>query len=119
MIDLGRQVLDQQLVDRNGLNMGKVDGIALELRDGKPARVAAVLTGGHLLSRRLHPRIERWVRKLTRRLAPSRVEPVRIPWPQVKKIGVDVKLDLEAEHTTAFAWEHWVRDHIIGRIPGA
>ena len=117
MIDLGRQVLDQQLVDRNGLNMGKVDGIALELREGKPARVAAVLTGGHLLSRRLHPRIERWVRKLTRRLAPSRVEPVRIPWPQVKKIGVDVKVDFAA--ADAMPWEHWVRDRVVRHIPGA
>jgi hypothetical protein len=37
----------------------------------------------------------------------------------VLKIGVDVKVDLEADRTTALAWEHWVRDHIIGRIPGA
>jgi hypothetical protein len=117
MIDLGRQVLDQQLVDRNDLNMGKVDGIALELREGKPPRVAAVLTGGHLLSRRLHPRIERWIRTLTRGLAPSRVEPIRIPWPQVAKIGVDVKVDFAAAH--AMPWEHWVRDRIVRRIPGA
>ena len=65
--------------------MGKVDGLALELREGKPARVAAVLTGGHLLSRRLHPLIERWVRKLTGGLAPARAEPIRIPWAQVKR----------------------------------
>jgi hypothetical protein len=37
----------------------------------------------------------------------------------VLKIGVDVKVDLEAERTQALAWEHWVRDHLIGRIPGA
>jgi hypothetical protein len=117
MIDLGRQVLDQQLVDRNDLNMGKVDGIALELREGKPARVAAVLTGGHLLSRRLHPRIEGWVRRLTRGLPPARVEPIRIPWPQVKKIGVDVKVDFAA--ADAMPWEHWIRDRVVRRIPGA
>jgi hypothetical protein len=32
---------------------------------------------------------------------------------------VDVKVDLHATGTPAFAWEHWIRDHIIGRIPGA
>jgi len=117
MIDLGRQVLDQQLVDRNNLNMGKVDGIALELREGKPARVAAVLTGGHLLSRRLHPRIEGWVRRLTHGLPPARAEPIRIPWPQVKKIGVDVKVDFAA--ADAMPWEHWIRDRVVRRIPGA
>jgi hypothetical protein len=32
---------------------------------------------------------------------------------------VDVKVDLEAERTPALAWEHWIRRHIIGRIPGS
>jgi hypothetical protein len=42
-----------------------------------------------------------------------------VPWSKVLKIGVDVKVDLEAERTSALAWEHWVRRHILGRIPGA
>jgi hypothetical protein len=29
-VELGREILDQQLVDMNGVNMGKVDGIVLE-----------------------------------------------------------------------------------------
>ena len=117
MIDLGQQVLDQQLVDRSDHNMGKVDGVALELREGEPPRVAAILTGGHLFSRRLHPRIERWVRRLTIGFAPSQLEPIRIPWSRVKKIGVDVKVDFSA--ADAMPWEHWVRDRIVRRIPGA
>jgi hypothetical protein len=32
---------------------------------------------------------------------------------------VDVKVDLDAERTAAWSWEHWVRDRIISRIPGA
>jgi sporulation protein YlmC with PRC-barrel domain len=116
-MDIGREILDQQLVDRTGVNIGKVDSVVLELRDGLPPRVAAVLTGGHLLARRLHPRIEAWARRLTRSWGPKRHDPVRIPWAAVKKIGVDVKVDVEAGRL--MPWEHWVRDRIIGRIPGA
>jgi hypothetical protein len=28
-------------------------------------------------------------------------------------------VDVDAERTPAFRWERWVRDHVIGRIPGA
>ncbi len=116
-MEIGREILDQQLVDRTGQDMGKVDGIVLELRDDAPPRIAALLTGGHLLARRVHPRLEAWARRLTARWGPENREPLRIPWPKVKKIGVDVKVDVAADE--AMPWEHWVRDHIIGRIPGA
>jgi sporulation protein YlmC with PRC-barrel domain len=116
-MDLGRQVLDQQLVDRNELKIGKVDGVVLQLRDGAPPRVAAILTGGHLLAHRLHPSIERWTRRLTSRWGPRADSPVRIPWSRVMKIGVDVKVDVAADQM--MQWEHWIRDHIVRRIPGA
>jgi sporulation protein YlmC with PRC-barrel domain len=116
-VQLGREVLDQQLVDRSHINMGKVDGVVLELREGAPPRVSAILTGGHLLARRLHPRIESWARWLTRRWGPGNLEPMRIPWEKVRKIGVDVKVDVAADQ--GMPWEHWVRDHILCHIPGA
>src|SRR3954454_21419846 len=116
-MDIGRQILDQQLVDRTGINIGKVDGVLLELRNGMPPRISAVLTGGHLLASRLHPRIESWVRRLVRRWGPEYNEPIRVPWSQVQKIGIDVRVDVGAD--AAVPWEHWVRDHIISRIPGA
>jgi sporulation protein YlmC with PRC-barrel domain len=116
-VELGREILDQQLVDRSGINMGKVDGIVLELREGRPPRISAILTGGHLLARRLHPRLERLARWLTRGCAPGVMDPIRIPWEKVMKIGVDVKVDMGADE--AMPWEHWVRDHILCRLPGA
>lgn len=116
-MELGREILDQQLVDRSDINMGKVDGLVLELREGKPPRISAILTGGHLLARRLHPRLESLARWLTRGCDPGQMEPMRIPWEKVMKIGVDVKVDVGADE--AMPWEHWVRDHILCRIPGA
>jgi sporulation protein YlmC with PRC-barrel domain len=116
-MELAREILDQQLVDRNEINMGKVDGVVLELREGKPPRISALLTGGHLLARRLHPRLESLARWLTRSCAPGQMEPMRIPWEKVMKIGVDVKVDVGADE--GMPWEHWVRDHILRHIPGA
>ena len=116
-MNIGREILDQQLVDRTGHNMGKVDGLVLELRDHAPPRVLAILSGGHVLARRIHPRLESWIVRITRRWGPKNDAPIRIPWSQVRKIGVDVRVDVEAG--TTMPWEHWVRDHIISRIPGA
>jgi hypothetical protein len=68
-MDLIRDVLDNQLVDRNGRKMGKVDGIAIELRENKPPRLAYIETGAPTLARRLHPRLARWVAANTVRLS--------------------------------------------------
>jgi sporulation protein YlmC with PRC-barrel domain len=116
-MNIATEILDQQLIDRTGLDVGKVDGIVLELRGNEPPRISALLTGGHLFARRLHPRIESWMVRITRGWGPRSLAPVRIPWSRVMKIGVDVKVDMEA--APMMRWEYWVRDHIIGKIPGA
>jgi sporulation protein YlmC with PRC-barrel domain len=112
---LGRNVLDQQVIDAQGHQMGKVDGIVLELRDKAPARVAFVVVGGTTLLWRIHRGLARWAE---RRLG-GEGNVARIPWNKVVKIGVDVKVDVEAERSPALHWERWVRDHILRRIPGA
>lgn len=116
---LAQALLDQQVIDRNDQLMGKVDGVIVELREAKPPRVAALVIGGGTSARRLHPGWARWLLRWRRRWGPSGDQPLEIPWSKVRRIGVDVKVDVEAERTSAMAWEHWVRDHIIGRIPGA
>jgi sporulation protein YlmC with PRC-barrel domain len=118
-MELGRHVLDQQVIDRNGELMGKVDGITLELRAGQPPRVSHVVIGGGTAARRVSQRFARWLLDWRRRFGPPNDQPLSVPWSKVLKIGVDVKLDLEAERTSALSWEHWVQRRIIGRIPGA
>jgi sporulation protein YlmC with PRC-barrel domain len=114
-MELGRNLLDQQVVDTRNHNMGKVDGVVLELRDKAPPRVAYLVVGGTTLLWRIHPGLARWAE---RRFG-GQGHPTRIPWKQVVRIGVDVKVDIEATRSPALRWEHWVRDHIIRRIPGS
>ena len=118
-MELGQALLDQQVTDTNGEQMGKVDGVVIELRREQPPRIAALLIGGGTAAERVHSGWARWLLRWRRRWGPADDRPLEIPWSRVRKIGVDVKVDLEAEHTPALAWEHWVRQHIIGRIPGA
>jgi sporulation protein YlmC with PRC-barrel domain len=118
-MELGRNILDQQVVDRKGELMGKVDGIVIELPPGKPPRVARLVIGGGTAARRVHPSLAARLARWRRRFGLPDQGPVEVPWAKVRKIGIDVKVDLDAEQTSALAWEHWVRDRIIGRIPGA
>jgi sporulation protein YlmC with PRC-barrel domain len=118
-MELGRDILDQQVIDRKGELMGKVDGIVVELRKEKPPRVARLVIGGGTAARRLHPRFGAWLVRWRRKWGPKDDEPLELPWSTVLKVGVDVKVDVDAERTAAFAWEHWIRDRIIARIPGA
>lgn len=117
-MDVIRDILDNQIVDRNQRKMGKVDGITIEIRDGHPPRLAYIETGATTLARRLHPRLQKWVAALEQKLGIKSSEPFRIPFSQVRDIGIDVDVDLEAEETSALAYEIWLREHLIKRIPG-
>lgn len=113
-MELGRAVLDQQVIDRRDHAMGKVDGIVLEVRPGEPARVTHIVVGGTTLLWRIHRGL---ARRLEVRHGDGHAD--RIPWTRVVRVGIDVKVDVDAEQSPALHWERWVRDHLIGRIPGA
>src|SRR5919108_461534 len=62
MVRLTHDVLDSQLMDREGRPCGKVDGIVLVVGEhGTPPRVVALEVGALTLARRLHPRLARWL----------------------------------------------------------
>ncbi|HZS45932.1 MAG TPA: hypothetical protein VFC63_12585 [Blastocatellia bacterium] len=116
---LVRDILDKQLVDRNGRNMGKVDGVIIELRDDKPPRVTYIEVGAITLARRLNSRLAEWVKSQFTKVRLARSEAYLIPWSKVRDIGIDVEIDMNAETCAAFKLERWIRDHIIRHIPGA
>jgi sporulation protein YlmC with PRC-barrel domain len=117
-LELARDILDKQVVDREETKMGRVDGLVLELREGQPPRVDHIEMGSSVLARRLHPRIERWVDALRRRIGVQKTGRYRVPWSEVQEItSYHIRLDVEAVDTPTFTWERWLRDHVIDHIP--
>jgi sporulation protein YlmC with PRC-barrel domain len=114
MMNLLRDVLDQQVIDCTGGRTGKVDGIVLEIRSGAPPRVACLESGSGILARRLSGRLERLVMRLRRRMSGKESEPFQVPWSEVRHVGVSVNLTIDAP---ADPVENWLRVHIIERIP--
>jgi hypothetical protein len=118
-LDLARDVLDKQVVDQDETKMGRVDGLVLELRGDGPPRIDAIEMGFVVLARRVHPRVETWVKALRRRWSVRKTARFRVSWSKVK--GVEphhVQIDVKAVDTPAFDWERWLRDHIIAKVPG-
>ena len=118
-MDLVRDLLDKRMLDPRGVSLGRVDGIVLELREGRRPVVAAVESGLPTLARRLHRALAYFAEALERAAGTSDGSPVRVPSSKVREVGTDVTVDLEARETAALAWEEWVRRNIIGRIPGS
>lgn len=117
-LELARDILDNQVVDREETKMGRVDGLVLELREGQPPRVDHIEMGGVVLARRLSPRLERWVDGWRRRFGVRKVARYKVPWSAVLELNsYHLKLDVAALDTPNFDWERWLRDHVIEHIP--
>jgi hypothetical protein len=114
-------LLDRQLRDRNRVLCGKVDDLELEQAESGTWYVKAVLTGpGHLLYRTGRRTAGRWLGKLTTHVERSRLDdPGCVPYDRVSAIGVTVDLAVDADDLATFAVERWVRDHVVGHIPGS
>ena len=114
---LVRDLLDNQVRDRRHRRMGKVDGIVLVLRQGRPPRVAAIELGMSTLLGRINHRLGRFAARLERRWGITDGEPDRIPLNEIESIGIDVKVKVDARRTGVYDWERWLRRVLIERIP--
>jgi sporulation protein YlmC with PRC-barrel domain len=123
---IGFDLLDRQILDVAGEAVGKVDDLELTVGDDGAPRIAALLVGPQALGRRLGGRLGRWVSGAAGRLHPAEnPDPMRIPWSVVAQrehpveAGSAVRLTVRRELLTEPALEQWLREHLIGRIPGA
>lgn len=118
-LDLRHDVLDAQLVDRHREHIGRCDTLVLELRDGKPPRVATVLIGGQVRDER----IGRWMTALARVLHGGMRAPgagvSRIPFSAMRSLGETIEMDVLRDELPSEHVEQWLATHIICRIPGA
>jgi len=113
LLDARLQLLDRQLHDDAGEPVGIVDDLDLDgiafgtdIDHGAPApRVVGILTAQVLAVRIFGGEAPR-----------ARLQP--LPWRLVAKVGTVVQLR-PTDHRLEGLWlEHWLRDHLIGTIPG-
>jgi sporulation protein YlmC with PRC-barrel domain len=119
-LDAGLHLLDRQLIDRDGRLVGKIDDLELtEREDGAPT-VTAILAGPGALAGRLGGRLGRWLEDVSNRLREGdENRPARIPFGLVADIDSAVRLAADKHELETDRVEGWVRQRLIGRIPGA
>jgi len=114
-IDLFQDVLDKQLTDRNGENVGKADGLIVSASSG---RVEAIEAGFPTLVRRLNAR---WGAKVERTAAGGKtplLRSCRVAFREVLGFGLELKLDVDWKSSPLRAGERWLAERVVGRVPG-
>jgi hypothetical protein len=116
------ELLDRQLVARDGRLVGKVDDVEFEVPDDPDAlpRVTALVTGMGALAAQLGGSTGRALAAAERRVAADRNRhPTRIDVALVTDLGSAIELAADHDDLDANRAEHWTRDVIIDQIPGA
>lgn len=117
---IGFDLLDRQILDRDGAPVGKVDDVELALGEDGTPYVAALLVGQQALGDRMGGWLGRWLADVARRLAPDRERgPIRIPYDLVAELNSAVNLAVSRDLLPDPPLEVWLRDHLVARIPGA
>ncbi len=109
-MDIIRDILDSNVLDRHGRALGKVDGIVAELRPGRPPVLKAIEVGLPVKARRIAPRLAAILSRWT--------SVTRIAWSDIEELDMDTKVKLDGRGTPALAFEERLRALLL-RIPGA
>jgi sporulation protein YlmC with PRC-barrel domain len=112
-------LLDRQIVDRDGLEVGKVDEVELGIDDRGAPYLAALLVGPQAFGPRISGWLGRLLTGLARRLRTDRSGPLRIPYDLVRQVDSAVELSVRRDLLREPELESWLREHLIGRIPGS
>jgi sporulation protein YlmC with PRC-barrel domain len=120
VIDAHLHLLDRQVIDRDGMLVGKVDDLELELRPGAAYPVvSAILCGPMALGPRVGGRLGVWIVAIGRRLRPrGDNDPVRIGFGAVTELGPSIKLSISVDQAPTMRLEQWCLDKVILRLPG-
>lgn len=113
IVDARLHLLGRQLLDHDGAPVGIVDDLELDgiepdtaiAAGSPPPRVTAILTGQVVTTRILGG-------------APPRSLLHEIPWDRVASVGTTIELTAGDIPSDTDWVEHWLRDHIVARIPG-
>src|SRR6476660_3620407 len=105
---IGFNLLDRQIVDRDGTPVGKVDDVELGRTDDGRVRVVALITGQQALGRRLGGPLGRWVTATARQLDRDRRGPRRIPYRLVSRVDSAVHLSVRRDLLPEEPMERWL-----------
>ena len=116
----GLELLDHQLRDRDGRLCGNVDDLELERSpDTGELYVTALVAGpGALLQRMGRRRLGGWIERANRLVNDPERDRNLIPIALATRIGPNIDLAVDATDLATFDTERWVRDHVIGHLPG-
>ena len=117
-MDVVRDLLDKQVLDRNGRELGRVDSVIVDLHGDGSAIVSAIEIGFIACAQRLHPFLGRCARAIETILGLDNRRPVRIPFALIVDYENDVKVDVASTDTPVLAVEQKAR-RIVSSIPGA
>jgi sporulation protein YlmC with PRC-barrel domain len=123
-IDAGLHLLDRQLIDIDGLMAGKVDDLRFTFSEDPGQRTAphlsAIMMGPGALAQRIGGHPGRWLASLHARLSdPEAAGPDEVSFGVVQELGDHLQLSVSRGDLPVTRFENWVRDRIIGRIPGS
>jgi hypothetical protein len=112
VLDAQLHVLDRQVLDVAGVPVTAVDDIELsglefdsDIEPDKPPIIAGFVSGRVLAARLFGGR-------------PPDSRLARVPWKNVADVGVVIQLGIHGEQLDITWGERWLRENVIGRIPG-
>ena len=112
LLDARLHLLDRQLLDDRGVPVGIVDDLELsadafgDIAAGVRSPRLVGLVSGHVTATRI----------FGGKPPPSQLQ--MIPWRLVAAIGTVERLHQTETSFDALWVEHWLRDHVVARIPG-
>jgi len=117
---IGFDLLDRQILDRDGYLVGKVDDVELTRDADGRLHVTVLLVGPQALGQRMGGRLGAWISGAAGRLHPDEhPDPIRIPYALVESRTSALQLSVTHDRLPEPTLEAWLREHVISRIPGA
>jgi hypothetical protein len=115
-MNLYRDILDKQILDRKKMKCGKVDGLIMTVRPRAQPQITHIELGSVTLARRVGQGPARFVARFARvSRGKQRQVPYRVEWNKVKDIGVE--MDIDGNTTPYGRIREWLVHHVLKYLP--
>jgi sporulation protein YlmC with PRC-barrel domain len=110
--DIGYRILDDDLIDSDGMRCGKIDDVEIDGEPGSEAKITAILVGSGAGANRLPKPLSR----IARRILGNEV--VRVDWEEIEDVDTVVRLKRSADELGLGKGDRRAAE-LVGRIPGS